>query len=75
MNFGGGWCKQWCWWHGATHEREMDGSRSKNGPKRHTGYLWNAESKVYKMDMGFPSGSSVKRYEINFQSKKYSSWR
>ena len=49
----------------------MDGSRSKIGPRRQTGYLWNAESKVYKIGMGLSAGSTVKRYEINFQSKKY----
>ena len=66
MNFGGGWCGKCCWWHGGTDEREMDGSRSKNGPRRQTGYLWNAESEVYKMGMGWFAGSTVKRYEINF---------
>ena len=39
MNFGGGWCGKCCWWGGATDEREMDGSRSKNGPRRQTGLL------------------------------------
>ena len=65
MNFGGGCCKKCCWWHHGPEEREMDGSWSKIGPKRQTGYLWNAESKVYKIGMGWSAGSTVKRYEIN----------
>jgi hypothetical protein len=44
----------------------MDGSWSKNGPRMQTGYLWNAESEVYKMGTGLSAGSTVKRYEINF---------
>jgi hypothetical protein len=45
----------------------MNGSQSKNGPRRQTGYLWNAESEVYKMGMGWFAGfTGVKRYEINF---------
>jgi hypothetical protein len=51
---------------GATDEQEIDGSWSKNGPRRQTGYLWNAESKVYKMGINWSAGSTVKRNEINF---------
>ena len=39
----------------------MDGSRSKNGPRRQTGYLWKAESKVYKIGMGLVSGFHCKK--------------
>jgi hypothetical protein len=51
MNFGGGCCRKCSWWHHGPDEREMDGSQSKIGSRRQTGYLWNAESKVYKIGM------------------------
>jgi hypothetical protein len=44
-------------------------------PRRQTGYLWNAESEVYKMGMGWSAGSTVKRYENNLSSLNYRSWR
>ena len=45
--------------------REIDGSQSKIGPKRQPAYLWNAESELYKIGMGWLAGSAVKRYENN----------
>jgi hypothetical protein len=61
MNFGGGCCGKCCWWHHGPEEREMDGSRSKIEHRRQTGYLWNAESKVYKINMGLVCGLHCKK--------------
>jgi hypothetical protein len=74
-NFGGEGAGKCCWWGGATDEQEIDGSPSKSGPVGQRRYLWNAESKVYKMGMGWDVDSTVKRYEVNFESQKYCWWR
>ena len=34
--------------------------------KRQPGYLWTAESELYKIGMGWSAGSAVKRYKNNF---------
>ena len=61
MNFGDGCCKKCCWWHHGADERKMDGSQSKIGPRRQPGYVWNAESKVYKICMGWVYGFHCKK--------------
>jgi hypothetical protein len=38
----------------------------KNGPTRQAGYLWNAESKLYKIGMVRSAGFTVKQYESIF---------
>jgi hypothetical protein len=49
--------KKCCWWVVLLRSGNLT---------RQPAYLWNAESELYKIGMGWSAGSAVKRYKNNF---------